>query len=413
MREEDDQTRGESAPYGSSPLRSAPLDTAAEETAPFKAVENGLVQSQNLATEICFPTESSEEPLRSSFESARDKIDLEFLDLIVQRRSLVIREALDRAACGADISPSLKPAETTLHEIVEAGRARGLDPRMVEHIFYEIVADSERAFQDAATAAVAEPRITQTVIRIARHREVPESLTSELLPLVSGIPGALGDERQTPDFLSTFELISSGAASIGFLRCDLALFEELARIVELLEMTQLKIIHCAPLDEPAKTLPEEERERVGSASILTIAKDILVRPADATWASWLFLRVPETRSVQSTDLLIRSLLAARQFRLDTSHLHSFPGMSYEGFSYARDAEGLETRPHYSQRGSRAFLIDARRSPGPEQLDQLVSALLEIGCAAQVLGCMPRSVESSSKALRDNPIQRSTAVLRYY
>jgi hypothetical protein len=342
-----------------------------------------------------------------SFTSKQRQIDLEILDLIAQRRTLCIHEAIARTAAGSDLSLSLKPAETALQELIEAGRVRGLDLAMVEQVFHEIVSDSERAFQGAAASALAEPRVSQTVLRIARHKDVPEFVTSSLLARVCGIPGAVGDERQTADVPSTFELVSTGAVIAGFVRCDVSRFEELARVVELLLATGLTVVYRALLSGGQNDEDAAVADALPAETVLVVAKELLVVPTHASWASWLFLRVPETRSVQSTDILIRALLTARQYRLDTRHLHSFPGMSYEGFSYLRDAEGLETRPHYSQRGSRAFLIDAHRSPGPEQLDQLVSALLELGCSAQVLGCMPRLEGVTSGYLRENPIQRST------
>jgi len=341
----------------------------------------------------------------ASFEEQKRSLDSQVLDLLVRRRSLIAHEAFERTRRNQDLAAPLSAAQTTLQEIVEAARERGLDPKLIESVFREVVADGERVFLAAAASAVAQPPVQHTVLRISRQKELPETLVASALIEVTGIEGAIGDERQAPDLPATLELVASGGVRFGFVCCNVSRFDEFALLVELLVRTELKVIYNMPIESP-EGLGEES---AAARNLIVIARDFTSSAPSTNWSSWIFLRVPETRSVQSTDLLIRSLLTARRYRLDTSHLHSFPGMSYDGFSYERDAKGLETRPHYSQRGSRAFLIDARRSPGPEILGQLASELLELGCSAQVLGCIPRSPATVGLS-PENPITRTTTLL---
>ena len=345
------------------------------------------------------------EEIPASFEEQKRALDSQVLDLLVQRRSLIACEAFERTRRNQDLASPLSAAQTTLQEIVEAARERGLDPKLIESVFREVVADGERVFLAAAASAVAQPAVQHTVLRISRQKELSETLVVSALVEVTGIEGAIGDERQAPDLPTTLALVASGGVRFGFVSCNLARFDELARLVELLVRTELKVVYNTPIESPE----DLEEQSAASGNLIVVAREFTDPSPTVNWSSWIFLRVPETRSVQSTDLLIRSLLTARRYRLDTSHLHSFPGMSYDGFSYERDAKGLETRPHYSQRGSRAFLIDARRSPGPEILGQLASELLELGCSAQVLGCIPRSPATVGLS-PENPITRTTTLL---
>jgi len=205
----------------------------------------------------------SAEPLPAidSLRAELDRIDLAILDRLAERRGVVERVLAEKDAAGRALRDPARE-ESLLRALVEKGRARGLDPALVEALYEHVISDSVRL-----QAGLLDRRRNQAAFEgalVVAYHGAPGSYGERAARahLAPRAPGASFEPQET--MRGVLAAVERGAARFGVLPIENSTAGSVHETYDLLAQAGVQIVgeeviavdHClaGPKDVPLSAL---------------------------------------------------------------------------------------------------------------------------------------------------------------